>query len=79
VTMRVPQGYTAKSTRFQLSDTAPTIAVKLDKLNIEMETYTVNPGSFEIIKSPLGTDSDSEFKLFIWDENMTPVTTPFER
>jgi len=44
-----------------------------------METYTVNPGSFEIIKSPLGTDSDSEFKLFIWDENMTPVTTPFER
>lgn len=41
VTMRVPQGYTAKSTRFQLSDTAPTIAVKLDKLNIEMETYTV--------------------------------------
>ena len=43
-----------------------------------METYTVNPGDFAIFKSQLGEGSDTEFKLFIWDENMAPVTAPFE-
>ena len=42
------------------------------------ETYTVNPGDFAIFKSQLGEGSDTDFKLFIWDENMAPVAAPFE-
>ncbi len=44
----------------------------------DFETYTVEPGNFTVINTPSVSDTDTEFKLFIWDENMSPVTAPFE-
>ena len=44
----------------------------------KFETYKVNPGSFAIFESQFANTSDTEYKLFIWDENMAPVTAPFE-
>ncbi len=44
----------------------------------KFETYKVNPGSFAIFESQFVNTSDTEYKLFIWDENMAPVTAPFE-
>lgn len=41
VSMAVPEGYTAKTTQFRLTEARPTIAVKLDTIVIEEETYTV--------------------------------------
>lgn len=40
--VKVPLGYSAKTTVFQLTKDIPTVAVKLDKVVTEMETYTVN-------------------------------------
>lgn len=44
----------------------------------KFETYKVNPGSFAIFESQFANTSDTEYKLFIWDENMAPITAPFE-
>lgn len=43
-----------------------------------LETKTVNPGEFKVFYNYFGTGTDTEFKMFIWDENMDPVTAPFE-
>ncbi|MBE7014050.1 MAG: hypothetical protein E7419_02445 [Ruminococcaceae bacterium] len=44
----------------------------------KFETYKVNPGSFAIFESQFANTSDTEYKLFIWDENMAPITAPYE-
>lgn len=41
VTLRVPEGFVAGTTKYQLSNEAPMISIKLDKLVEEIETYTI--------------------------------------
>lgn len=40
-TIKVPAGYKAKTTEYQLTQNIPTIAVKMDKIVVETATYTV--------------------------------------